>query len=92
MARARAVIDIERAVQSGLTMRCIETFGAGRKIVTTNPAIVGADFYHPDSVCVVDRERPRVPASFLQRPYASAPPEVIQRYTLAQWVSDVLGL
>ncbi len=92
MSRARAIIDIERAVQSGLTMRCVEAFGAGRKIITTNPSIAGADFYHPDNIAVVDRERPRIPEDFLDRPYAPVPPEVIERYTLARWVSEVLGL
>jgi hypothetical protein len=90
VARARAVVDIERPIQTGLTMRSVEAFGAQRKLVTTNRWIVETDLYNPDNVAVIDRDRPALPPSFLERPYTPIPDAVLQRYTLASWVDEVL--
>lgn len=91
ISRARAVVDIERPVQTGLTMRTMETFGAGKKLITTNSKIVEADFYDPDNMVVIDRQSPVVPAAFFERPYSPPPPSLLGRYSLSGWIDDVLG-
>jgi hypothetical protein len=91
VARARAVVDIERVVQTGYTMRSIETFAAGRKIISTNARITEADFYHVNNVAVINRMNPRVDPEFLESPYVTPQPQVLQRYTLASWLDEVLS-
>lgn len=46
--KSRAVIDIQHPRQTGLTMRCIETMGAKRKLITTNGHIAEYDFLRPE--------------------------------------------
>lgn len=91
MARARAIVDIERTVQTGWTMRSIEALGAGRKLVTTNAAIAGADFYHPNNIAVIDRKEPSLPAEFFERPYVALSGALLRRYSLTGWVDEILG-
>jgi hypothetical protein len=91
ISRAGAIVDIERAVQSGWTMRSVEALGAGRKLVTTNAAITGAEFYHPNNIAVIDRKRPVLPADFFERPYVEPPRALLRRYSLSGWVDDILG-
>ncbi|MEC4750314.1 hypothetical protein [Methylomicrobium sp. Wu6] len=90
VARARAVVDIERVVQTGYTMRSIETFAAGRKIISTNARLGEADFYHENNVAVMDRNKPRVDPEFLESPFMMPKRHVRQRYTLSSWLDDVL--
>lgn len=90
VARARAVVDIERVVQTGYTMRSIETMAAGRKIISTNARMVDADFYHENNVAVIDRRKPRVDPGFLESPFVMPKRPVWQKYTLTSWLDDVL--
>ena len=89
LARARAVLDIERAVQTGYTMRTIEAFGASKKLATTNAAIAQADFHHPDNQIVLDRARPRISPEFLQTDYRPVSDIAVQRYSLASFLDDL---
>lgn len=68
-AGSRIIIDVQHPKQTGLTMRCIETLGAKRKLITTNYYITEYDFYNPDNILVVDRNLPYVPEKFLNEPY-----------------------
>jgi hypothetical protein len=90
VARSRAVVDIERTIQTGLTMRTVETLGAGRKLITTNPTVSEADFYHPDNIAIIDRDRPSVPDTFFERPYVAPAAELLQRYSLSGWIDEVI--
>ena len=91
VSRARAVVDIERSVQTGFTIRTMETVGAGKKLVTTNSKVLAAEFYDPDNVAVIDRQRPTLPATFFERPYNPPPARLLSRYSLSGWIDEVLG-
>ena len=84
------MIDIERPVQTGYTMRTIEMLGASRKLITTNPRVAEADFYRPENVLVVDRHQPVIPSSFLNAEFNVVPEHVLARYTLEGWLDDVV--
>jgi hypothetical protein len=89
--RAKIVLDIERQVQTGFTMRTIEMLGASRKLITTNPSILQADFYDPHNQCYIDREEPVVDPAFLDEPWRPQDPALLKRYSLSGWLDDVLG-
>lgn len=90
-AQSRAILDIEHPLQTGLTMRTLETLGARKKLVTTNAGIRDYDFYVPENICIIDRQRPVIPPDFFRAPYREVAPAVYQRYRLAGWMDDVLG-
>jgi hypothetical protein len=90
LARTRIAVDIERSVQSGFTIRTIEMLGASKKLITTNPRVKAADFYNPNNMAVIDRERPRLDELFLRRPYEPLPDAVLARYSLSGWVDEVV--
>ena len=89
---SKAIVDIQHPNQFGLTMRTIETIGSGKKLITTNKDIVNYDFYNPNNICVIDRENPVVPLDFLKSDYQQLSEQIIKKYTLKQWVYDVLGM
>jgi hypothetical protein len=90
--QSKAVVDIQHPKQTGLTMRTIEMLGANKKIITTNTEIEHYDFYHPNNICVVDRNNVVVPTEFMTTPYIPVDDQVKKRYTINHFVLDVLGL
>ena len=90
LARSRIVVDIERPVQCGYTMRTLEALGSGRKLITTNAEVANADFYNPDNILVIDRAAPQIAASYLEAPYQPVAADILYRYSLSGWLDDVL--
>jgi hypothetical protein len=89
--RARIVVDIERSIQTGFTMRTIEMLGASRKLITTNPSITKADFYHPQNQYYVDRNAPVIDPAFLETPWHPMDASLLRHYSLSGWIDDVFG-
>lgn len=92
VSRSLAVLDVERAVQTGYTIRTIEMMAAGKKLVTTNPNIMRADFYSPDNITVIDRDRPVLSRAFFETPSKTISSDVLERYSLKSWVDVVVPL
>ena len=91
VARSKVVLDIERHVQTGYTMRTIEMLGASQKIITTNPSVRRADFYHPNNQHVVDRDNPRIDPAFMDKPWVAQDKTLLHHYSLNGWIDDVFG-
>lgn len=85
-----AILDVEHPLQTGLTMRTLETLGAKKKLITTNSNVLTYDFYNPSNICVIDRNSPVIPAGFLITPYVDIDPSVYQRYRLEGWLDEIL--
>lgn len=90
ISRAKVVLDIERDVQTGFTMRTIEMLGASRKLITTNPSITKADFFDPQNQYHVDRENPVIDPAFLGAPWRTQDPALLRHYSLSGWLDEVL--
>ena len=88
-ASARIIVDIQHPKQTGLTMRCIETLGAKKKLVTTNEHIKNYDFYNPNNILIIDRANPKISEDFLVKPYEDIPIEIYERYSLNGWLSQI---
>jgi hypothetical protein len=87
---SRAIVDIEHPRQSGLTMRALETFGASKKLITTNTSIMDADFYDPANICVIDRRSPVISQTFLNQPFKNPPADIYKKYKLSGWIDEIL--
>lgn len=88
---AHVIVEIERPVQTGLTIRALEALAAGKKLVTTNPAIADYDFYDPANIAIIDRDRPRLSEAFVRDPYRRIADEIVERYSLDRWIGDVFS-
>jgi len=89
IAESRAIIDVNRPNQLGLTMRTIEAVGAQRKLITTNIDVVNYDLYNSSNVLVVDRENPVIPEEFLCGGSEPFNPVLRQEYSVATWVGRI---
>lgn len=87
--KSRVIVDIQHPKQTGLTMRCVETLGAGRKLITTNSCIIDYDFYCPGNILVVDRKEPIVSCEFLNVPYKRISEDIYNKYSLHTWINTI---
>ncbi len=64
-AKSKVIVDINNTSQSGLTMRTIETLGAGKKLLTTNKSILNDAFYCEQDINIIDRNKPKLDIQFI---------------------------
>ena len=90
-ADSKCIVDVENKGQHGLTMRSIEILGLKRKFITTNKDIVNYDFYNPNNILVIDRDNPIVDREFFDTPYEELDEELYQKYSIKNWILEVLS-
>ena len=89
-ANSNIVVDYTHPQQNGFTMRTIESIGNRCKLVTNNYNVLKADFYNESNVYVYDPENFDIPGEFLSAPFTELPNEIYQRYSLKNWLKDIL--
>ena len=90
--KSKVIIDAQHPRQTGMTMRTIEMIGMKKKLITTNKDIANYDFYRPSNICIIDKNEIRIDQDFLECPYEELPDSVYAKYSLHQWMLDVLGI
>ncbi len=90
--RSKVVVDYTNVHQTGYTMRTIESFGNRCKIATNNKLIKDADFYSDINNFVYDEDNFDIPDEFFKTPYFTMPDELYQKYSLASWLDDIMGI
>lgn len=86
---SKALLDVQYKTQNGLTMRTIESIGAGVKLITTNTNIMKYDFYRSENCLIIDRDNPVIDFEFLQTPYLQLPNDIYSKYSIETWVSVI---
>lgn len=87
---SRAVLDIQHPLQTGLTMRTIETLGARKKLITTNQDINNYDICN-GNVHVINRELPAIENDFIMTEYQKVETDILFKYSLLGWILAVFN-
>lgn len=97
VANSSIILDIQHPNQNGLTMRCIETLGAKRKLITTNTEISKYDFYNENNIFVIGRDyfstkiNVEELSQFIKIPYQDVESGVYERYSIEAWVDEIFA-
>lgn len=83
---SKAVLDINKPYQSGLTMRSFEVLLSKRKLLTFNADIVNYPFYDPQNIMILNRENISWEASFFQSEFSEIPLSTVEKMTLKSWL------
>lgn len=86
----KAVLDIQHPNQIGLTMRSFEVMGLDKKLVTTNSDIINYDFYCPENICIINRDKPEPDKYFFEIPFKKIDESIKQNYALGSWLTHIL--
>lgn len=90
--QAGILLDIQKCDQKGLSFRVFEALGAGKKLITTNSAVVDYDFFNPDNICVINKKKPVISKEFLNKPYVDIPESIVAKYRRRAWIKEVFGI
>lgn len=90
--KSKALLDVHRENQQGLTFRVFESLGYKKKLITTNKDIVNYDFYDANNILIIDKNNVEIPKSFFETSYKELPEEIYRKYLLKHWVNNVLDL
>lgn len=83
---SRAVLDINKPHQNGITIRSFEVLASGRKLITTNSKIAEYPFYRAENILIICRENPIVPPVFLGIPSVPLDFETLYMMSLDSWI------
>src|SRR5690606_29410790 len=94
--KSKAVLDIQRVGQSGLTMRTFEVLASGAILVTSNSAIINEPFFDPTRVFVISADPTPAQVEDLWRTIGGLPhprdlPSGFFNYSLQAWVSRIVS-
>lgn len=88
----KAILDLMRTNQYGLSFRVFEAMALEKKIITDNPKIKQYDFYNPNNILVLNEDFSNLTKNFFEMPYERLPKEIYEKYTLENWVKKVFKL
>ena len=71
-------------------MRTCEAIGHQCKLMTNNKMVLESDFYNPNNIYVYDIDNFFIPNEFLKSDYIENSVSVYNRYSLKNWVKEVL--
>lgn len=86
----KILIDIAHENQIGLSFRPFEAMGLRKKLITTNSKILEYDFYNPNNIFIWDENTTEIPIFFLEKPYQEIPENIYKKYSLQNWVKEIL--
>jgi hypothetical protein len=89
--QSNTILDIELNIQSGLSIRTIETVGAGLNLITTNPYVTSEPFFDSTRIQVVDRAELDLDIDFFERTKVRYPYKQCDNYSLENWVEQVFN-
>ncbi|ASW75723.1 hypothetical protein IQ37_01485 [Chryseobacterium piperi] len=89
---SKALLDLTRENQHGLSFRVFEAMALEKKIITDNELIKDYDFYNPNNILVLDETCSNLTRHFFEQPYEKIPDEIYYYYTLDNWVDRVFKL
>ena len=84
---SKAVLDIELAIQNGLTIRTFEVLGSNTKLITTNSHIKEEIFYNPSNIMVIDRKNIQIDFDFFKLPMEE---NDFSEYHIGRWLQKIL--
>ncbi len=90
MLNSKAILDIHHDSQSGLTNRTMESVGLRRKLITTNPYVIGYSFYDKESVTIIDKESPIIDSNWLENDNFLLDKE--KEFTVTCFVNSIIKL
>lgn len=92
MLASHCVLDLPHGLQTGLTMRAIESVGFRKKLITTSKSIINYDFYCKENVFILDDNYSLSELeSFLDSPYKNLDDEIYDNYQVRSWLNVIFS-
>lgn len=84
--QSRAILEVLKDTQKGITLRSMESIFFERKLITSNNSIKNYRFYHPDNIFILGYDDEAALIDFLNKPYHPLDTAVIDYFLPDQWL------
>lgn len=88
VANSAVIIDLVLSEHRGWSFRLMESIQFEKKVITTNDAVINADFYNPNNIFVLTKENHGEIAAFLKIPYQKLPESIVRKYGFTEWLES----
>ncbi|MBW7675745.1 hypothetical protein [Chryseobacterium chendengshani] len=94
ISQSKAMIDIQRKDQKGLSFRTFESLGYRKKLITTNEQVKNFDFYNPNNILIINSENINIEKikKFLDVPYIEISKDILAQYSLENFTKKIFKL
>ena len=89
LSRSKAILEINKDNQVGLTLRALESLFFNTKLITNNESITNFDIYSKNNVLILRMDDIEDLSTFINSDYF-VDEEVKQKYELDKWVSNFI--
>lgn len=83
----RAILDFNLATNSPLTLRVMEAIFFKKKLITNNLDIINYDFYDPNNIFVLGKDKLENIHNFMTLPYKKINHNIIEYYDFNNWIN-----
>lgn len=87
---SKAILDIVKDGQEGLTLRVLESIFYSKKLITNNKTIKDYDFYNKNNIFVIEDDDIDKIDEFLSLPYVGISRDIIDKYTYETWLNNFI--
>ena len=89
VSQSKAILDITQQGQNGFSMRVMESIFLNKKLVSTNMALLSANFYDPNNILVIDLQNPDEEelTVFLRSEFHPYSQETRHYYSVGSWIN-----
>ncbi|WP_396141208.1 hypothetical protein [Flavobacterium sp.] len=88
---SKALLDIHRAKQDGLSFRVFESLGREKKLISTNRDLKNYDFYNQENILIIEGENFEIPKYFFDSKYIPIPEMILNKYLIENWVETFIN-
>ena len=83
-----AILEINQAGQSGLTLRALEALFLNKKLITNNPLIQKEKFYSPKNIFIIGKDALNNIGYFIESEYDNSVSKYKQDYDINAWLNN----
>jgi len=92
VAGAKILLEITvEGVHNVRSFRVFESLGYGKKLITTNPAILGCEFYDPNNMHLLTGSEEELDR-FLEAPMRPVDPAILYKHSFDGWIRRILEI
>lgn len=84
--KSRAILNLDKYPQMGLSVRAIEALFYHKKYITDNPDVKDEPFYNGHNVFVLGEDSIEMLPQFIKEPYLEYDENIVNYYSIEEWV------
>lgn len=83
--QSKCIVEYVQHNQKGMTLRPLEALFYQKKLITNNQDTVKFDFYRPENIFIIGKDKLESLSQFLEIPFHPISSDIVERYSISTW-------